>query len=50
MNELQTEPRKPAINCRAKPESSHHPMASAQTQFGLEDYWRMAPAKQALQA
>jgi len=43
MNELQTEPRKPAIRCCAKPESSHHLAASAQAQFGLED-------KQALQA
>ena len=38
MNELQTEPRKPAISCCAKPESSHHLVASAQAQFGLEDY------------
>ena len=50
MNELQTEPRKPVISRCAKPESSHHLVAFAQVQFGLEDYWRMALAKQALQA
>jgi hypothetical protein len=50
MNELQTEPRKPAISRRAKRENSHHLVAFAQVQFGLEDYWRLAPAKQALQA
>jgi len=50
MNELQTEPRKQVAGCCAKPESSHHLVASAQAQFGLEDCQRMALAKQAFQA